>query len=208
MPVGDPLMTVAFSTTGHNVYRGTPGLASVDWDSPVAYLPASSSLVSLVGLGHSASQTYVYGIRPVLNGVEGQDISCFVELVTDGDGDWPGGRPSGVEFLDVWPGAGGSITVNWGYRTPYGQETPNDFALYHAPTSEISVGSPLATQAYVADGEYYHTFDLSEGQSYYFTVSARNASGVESPLASVIGPVLADSTAPQTPVVYTSVTLP
>jgi len=201
---GDPLMTVAFATGGYNVYRGRGDLSNVDFDTPVAYLPAGQTSPALAGLAHDASTRYVYAVRPVRNSLEGPDLSCHVEFVTDGEGEWTGARPVPVEVLEADVDAGGQVTVRWTFRTPYGGTPPADFAVYRSATRDISPGAPDATVPYLADGEYSHTFSLSDGQTSYFAVTARTSQAVESDLSPVVGPVVADASAPQTPTVYLS----
>lgn len=201
---GDGLMTVAFATGGYNVYRSQGDLSNVDFDTPVAYLPAGQTSPALTGLGHNASTRYVYAIRPVRNSLEGPDMSCHVEFVTDSEGEWTGARPVPVELVDADAGAGGQVTVRWTFRTPYGQTPPTDFAVYRSATRDISPGAPDAVEPYLADGEYSHTFTLSDGQTSYFAVTARTSQAVECDLSPVVGPVVADASAPQAPTVYLS----
>jgi len=47
---------------------------------------------------------------------------------------------------------------------------------------------------------------LVDGVAYYFAVTARDATPVESHLSGVIGPYIADDTAPETPSLLTSTT--
>lgn len=204
VPAGWPAITVAFATSGYNVYRGEGDISNVNFDAPVAYLRAGQTTPSLVGLGHNSSTRYTYAIRPVRNGLEGPDLSCRVELVIDDSGEWTGDRPTAVELVEAEPGPGGRVTVRWTFRTPYGQDPPADFAIYRSTGCNISPGSPDATEAYVTDGEYSHTFELSDGETCYFAITARTSQGVESELSAVVGPVRADASAPQTPTVYVS----
>ena len=201
---GDPLMTAAFSTTGYTVYRGLGDVSNVDFDTPVATLGAGESSASLTGLGHDASSRYTVVIRPVLNGLEGPDLSCAVEVVTDDEGEWIGSRPPAVERVDAEAGPAGDVTVRWTFRTPYGGSPPADFAVYRSTSRDAGSGEPEATETYSADGEYSHTFSLADGATGYFAVSARTAEGIESKLSPIVGPIVADASAPQTPTVYLS----
>ena len=199
---GDPLMTGAFSTTGYNVYRGQGDASSVDFDAPIAHLRAGEFSPSLTGLGHDASARYTYVIRPVLNGLEGPDLSCSIEVVTDDEGQWIGNRPAAVETVEAEAGPGGQVTVRWTFRTPYGGAPPADFAIYRSAGRSASPGSPEAVETYVTDGEYTHVFERPDGETSFFAVSARTAQGVESELSPVVGPVVANASAPHTPTVY------
>lgn len=195
-------------SAGHRVYRGIGGLSEVDFDEPVGFAQADSTSISLAGLGHGLATRYTYAVRPVCgNGwLETPDHSCTTEFETDASGEAMGQRPGAVEWLDAVVGPGGEIRLVWRWRRPYGGLEPADFCLYCATGPDIVQGSPQATETYVAEGEYSHTFCLTDGQSYYFAVAARTAGAVESHLSSVIGPYLADATAPGAPSVVVSTT--
>jgi len=178
----------------------------VDFSTVVAAAGAEASAISVVGAGHLADRRYTYVLRPVLNDLETPDVSCVVEFRTDVGGTWPGAAPAGVEGLDATVGAGGQITLAWTYRTPYGAGPPADFCAYHGPGRRIALGTPQATLPYTRDGGYEMTLSLTGGQTYFFTVTARSAEGLQSDPCDVIGPFVADDAAPQTPVVYTTKT--
>ena len=204
---GGPLTTVAYSTTGHNAYRGTGDLSNVDFSQPIAYLRGGQTTVELPpgsSGGHDPNTRYTYAIRPVREGLEGLDVTCAEDFITDAQGDWTGGGPPAVESIDAEVLAEGKISVHWSFRTPYGRSPPHDFAVYYAAGPAITPGSPQATEGYTSDGSYHHLFSLADGQTCFFAVSARTAGGVDSPLSDVIGPFVADAAAPQTPTVYTS----
>jgi len=192
---------------GHRVYRGVGGLPNVDWDTPVGFAQADSTTIAVTGAGHAASTRYTYAVRPVAgNGwLETPDVSNTCEFETDGSGDWMGARPAAVEWLDAAVEAGGEIKLSWSWRRPYGAAVPEDFALYCATSPQIAPGSPQATEPFVSQGLYSHTFSLANGQSYWFAVTAR-ASGVESDLSRIIGPYVADAAAPGAPTASVSTT--
>jgi len=196
-------------SSGHRVYRGVGGLSNVDFSSPVGFAQADATSLSLPGLGHTPSTRYTYVVRPVAgNGwLITPDASCAVEFETDADSDWLGERPAPVEWLRAQVQAAGSIELSWSWRKPHGGSAPDDFRLYHADGPGIAPGSAQATVAYTADGRYSHVFSLGDGQTCYFAVTARNSEGVESHLSDVIGPYLADATAPAAPTVSVSTTL-
>ena len=193
---------------GYRVYRGLGGLSQADFAVPVGFAQAGATSLTLAGLGHEASARYTYVVRPVCgNGwIETPDQSCAVELETDASGQWTGQRPDAVEWLDAAVGSGGDIHLRWRWRRAYGADEPADFALYCAAAPDITPGSPQATVAYAGEGEYSHTFSLADGQSYWFAVTARSGGGVESHLSRVVGPYLADATAPAPPSVVISKT--
>jgi len=188
----------------YRVYRGVGGITNVNWSAPVAEVNPEVTSPTLSGLGHAASTRYTYVVRPVRGGdeLETPDLSCAVEFETDAAGDWMGARPAPVEQLSAEVMADGRIRLTWHYRTPYGMTAPHDFGVYHAPSADITPGSPQATVTYQADGRYTTTLNLTDGQTYYFAVTARTTAGVESRLSPVVGPFVADATAPTAPTVY------
>jgi len=191
---------------GHRVYRGVGGLANVDFDMAVGFAQADATSIPLVGLGHEASTRYTYVLRPVCgNGwLETPDVSNSCEFETDGSGDWLGSRPTGVEWLAADVEDGGDIKLSWSWRRSQGESAPNDFGLYYATSPTITAGSPDATESFSSEGRYSHTFSLTGGQTYWFAVTARTSGGVESPLSKIIGPYVADDTAPGAPIVSLS----
>ena len=189
--------------TGYRFYRGVGDVSNVDFDAPVATAGKGDSSVEIVGLGHNPSTRYVYAARAVLDDIETPDVSCTVEFQTGPGGDWVGQVPAAVEVVHAVVQSAGRITLGWSYRTPEGGEAPADFAVYCAHSSAITRGSPHSTLAFTRDGPYGTTLNLADGETYYFAVTARTAEGVESPLSDVIGPYVADASAPPQPVVYT-----
>ena len=88
----------------------------------------------------------------------------------------------------------------------YGQSPPNDFGIYYATDPDITPGSPDATETYVADGEYFKDLTLSDGVAYWFGITARTSDPVESHISEIIGPFIADDTAPDAPGLAVSAT--
>ena len=204
------LCTGLFQRT-YNLYRGTGGISGVDFSTPVGTVEGAESSKTWRDMGHDADARYTYVLRPVRqdadgNDLETPDLSCRVEFETDGDGDWLGDRPGPVEALTAEIISGGEIRLRWRYRTPYGGTAPNDFGIYYGTTPSITPGSPNATESYTADGEYSKDLTLIDGVAYYFAITARDATPVESHLSGVIGPYIADDTAPDTPSLLTSTT--
>ena len=183
----------------YRLYRGKGGLGAVDFDTVIAEFLQGATSGSVVGAGHEASTSYTYVLRPVINDLETPDYSCRCEMVTDGAGEWTGLRPAPVEVVEAEVSSGGDIIVRWAYRTPYGQDAPEDFGVYYSTTPDITPGSPDASEAYTADCLYSETLLLEDGVSYWFAVTARTAGGVESELSEIIGPFVADAGAPATP---------
>ena len=192
--------------TGYHLYVTQGGLVDTDFQAdPVAVIPAGQSSGVLVGGGFAASGRYTLVLRPVIADVETPDISCRFEFETDPDGQWLGLRPSPVEAAGAELLPAGQVAVSWTYRTPTGGVAPQDFGVYYASKPEITAGYPQATVSYERDGKYSCTLSLVGGQTYFFGVTARSPGGVESYLSPIIGPVVADSSAPmQPPVILTT----
>ncbi|KKL96563.1 hypothetical protein LCGC14_1843250 [marine sediment metagenome] len=193
----------------YRVYRGVGDITNVDFGTVIAEVDGALTTVSLTGEGHAASTRYTYAVRPVRGGdeLETPDLSCAVTFETDGGGDWLGDRPAMVEFLEATVEDGGDIALAWSFRTPYGGSAPNDFGVYYSGTPDITPGSPDATESYTSDGRCATTLTLTGGQTYWFAVTSRSAGGVESLLSEIIGPFVADSTAPGAPDLYLRATL-
>ena len=190
--------------SGYKVYRGVGGLGSVDFSSDVGSVVSGNDSIDLVGLGYAVSTRYAYVLRAVVDDLETPDLSCAVEFVTDGSGDWLGNRPAIPSGLTATVKDGGDVELRWTYRTPWGGAAPADFGIYYGTDPQITTGSPQTTKAYAAPGRYAKTITLSDGVTYWFGITARTAGGVESPLSGVVGPVVADDTAPSAPTLLAS----
>lgn len=193
---------------GHRVYRGPGGISSVDFARPVGYAQCDATVIRLADLGHEPLARYTYVARPVAGTtwLETPDLSNACEVETDAGGDWLGNRPAGVEWLWAEVVSGGRITVSWSYRTPPGRLAPTDFGVYCALRPRIASGNPSAVVNYTRDGIVSHTFDLADGVSYWFAVTARCGPPrrIESHMPAPIGPFMADASAPLAPSVTVS----
>ena len=192
--------------TGYHLYVTQGSLVDTDFEvNPAAVIPAGQASGVLVGSSFAASGRYTLVLRPVIDDAETPDISCRFEFETDPAGQWLGLRPSSVEAVSAEVLSAGQVTVSWTYRIPEGGIRPEDFGLYHASGPEITTGDPQATVSYERDGRYSCSLSLVGGQTYFFGITARSASGVESYLSPVVGPVVADRSTPmQPPVVLTT----
>jgi hypothetical protein len=190
---------------GHRVYRGTGGISGVDFARPAGHAQCDATVIRLAGLGHEPLARYTYVARPVAGAawLETPDLSNACEVETDAGGDWLGGRPAGVEWLSAEVLSAGRITVSWSYRAPPGRPVPTDFGVYCRTGPRIVSGSPSAVVDYTRDGTVSHTFDLADGASYWFAVTAR-CGGVESRVPAPIGPFVADASTPSAPLVTVS----
>ena len=168
--------------------------------SPAAVIPAGQSSGVLADTEFDASRRYMLVLRPVIDGMETPDISCRFEFETDLSGDWLGQRPGAVEAVHAEVLPAGRISVSWSYRIPDLAPTiPEEFCVYHSTDPGIEAGEPQATVSYERDGVYSCTLSLVGGVSYFFVVTARSSEGVESHMSAVVGPVLADDSAPAQP---------
>ena len=188
--------------TGYHLYVTQGSLVDTDFEAaPTAVIPAGQTSGVLVGYSFTASRRYTLVLRPVIDDVETPDISCRFEFETDPAGQWLGLRPSPVEAVSAEVLSAGQVAVSWTYRIPTGGLEPEDFGVYYASGPEITAGDPQSTVSYGRDGRYSCTLSLVGGQTYFFGITARSAGGVESYLSPVVGPIVADSTAPVQPLV-------
>ncbi|MCY2925985.1 MAG: hypothetical protein NT031_11205 [Planctomycetota bacterium] len=183
----------------YNLYRGVgESIAAVDFATPVA-----SGLVSgaarMAGLGHAASTKYLYVLRPVRDGMEMPNITARCVLETDPAGRWPGNRPAPVGSVSARVLAGGQIRVSWSSRTPDSAPPAAQFAVYHGSGEAIVTGTPQAIAGYEADGPYSCSFTLTDGQAYWFAVTAVGEGGLESVPSPSAGPYVARASAPNAP---------
>jgi hypothetical protein len=184
----------------YRLYRGVgDSLANVDFTTPVATVHSAMSAETFVGLTHAASTKYTYVLRPVLNGLEMPSIACRVLFETDGSGEWIGLTPASPQTLSATAKAGGTVRLSWSYRTAAGKAAPATFGVYYGTSPAIVKGTPQATVAYTADGRFFHILSLTDGVAYWFAVTALSATGKESSLSNVFGPIIADAAAPPSP---------
>jgi hypothetical protein len=198
-------------TKWYYLYRGEGGISEVDFSNEVATVGGGNASNVFSGLIHEANTRYTYVLRPARKLSDDSilitpDMSCRVEFETDDSGDWLGNRPGSVEGMSAEIISGGQIRLRWRYRTPYGGDAPNDFGIYYSTSPNITPGSPNATESYTADGAYSKEITLSDGVAYYFAITARDAAPVESHISEIIGPFIADGTAPDAPSLLTSTT--
>jgi len=193
--------------TGYHLYVTRGGLVDTDFQAdPAAVIPAGQTSGVLVDSSFAASGRYTLVLRPVIDDAETPDISCRFEFETDPAGQWFGLRPRSVEAVSAEVLSAGQVAVSWTYRTPEGGVRPEDFGVYHTSGPEITAGDPQAIVSYERDGRGACTLSLVGGQTYFFGVTARSGSGVESQMSPVVGPVVADSAAPMTPPVVLTTT--
>lgn len=190
--IGNPLMTTAFSTSGYNVYRGSSSVLGIDYDSPVAYLRSGVSQASLT-IVPDASTTYKYALRAVRFDIETPGIDCVADFETDNTADWVGNRPLAVINYGLDQRSGGVLRVRWHYLT--GDASAVDFAMWYDTVEPTGTGAPDATETYDTDRLYYHDFTMADGLAYYIRIVARDSGGVASD-AVIVGPLVADATAP------------
>ena len=193
--------------TGYHLYVTPGALVDADFEiTPEAVIPAGQSSGVLVGYGFGVSGRHTLVLRPVIDDVETPDISCRYEFETDSGGQWLGVRPAPVEGAVAEVQSAGRVNVSWTYRVPDRGVVPEDFCIYCGSGPEITAYASQTVVEYERDGVYACTLSLVGGQTYYFRVTARSGSGVESHLSPVVGPVLADSTAPMVPPVILTTT--
>ena len=190
---GNPLMTVAFQDDGYNLYSGIIG--SIDYDTVIAYFRRGVATGSLV-ITPDADTQYEYSLRAVRNNIETPGVDAVTDFKTDGGADWEGNRPDPV-FNELFEQASGAVLkVGWDYIT--GATAAADFALWVDTVEPDGSGAPDATVVYAADIPYTQDFTLVDGTAYFVRIVARSAGAVESDPV-IVGPLLADSSAPDVP---------
>ncbi len=192
---------------GYRVYRGSGGISCVDFSTPIAYAQCNADAISLAGLAHGPLARYTYVVRPVVGAMwlETPDLSNACEIEIDVGGDWVGNRPAGVERITASVEAGGRINVRWSYRTPPGLAAPQEYCIYCSTSAHIAVGNPSAVVDFASDGPVEHGFDLADGVSYWFAVTAKS-DGIESRMPAPVGPFVADASVPEAPSVAVTCT--
>ncbi len=193
--------------SGYNLYVAPGDLAEVDFSmSPAVVIPAGQSSCVLLDYAFDVSQRYTLVLRSVISGYETPDFSCRFEFETDQEGQWLGVRPVSVEAVSAKQLSAGRVKLSWTYRTPDRGVSPEAFCVYYESGPGITAGDPQAVVSYEQDGAADCTLSLVGGQTYFFAVTARSSDGVESYLPPVVGPVLADSSAPLSPPVILTTT--
>ena len=189
--------------TGYRAYRGSGGIGSVDFDTPVGSVASSNDSISMAGLGHTPGVTYTYVVRPVVDDLETPDYSAVVQAQILSNGEWAGALPVAVSSFTARAIAGGVIRLQWEYRTPRGGATPLAFVIYSANDPVVDTdGAATASETYTADGLYTKDLTLVDGVTYWFAVNAVTAAAAVGP-NSFAGPAIADATAPDAPTIFT-----
>ncbi len=177
--------------TGYRIYRGLGSICDVDFSAPVGTAPASATSVQLEALGHAPSRCYAYALRAVVDDIEEDGVSCWVQFETDAQGLYVGRRPPAVLGLAAQPISGARIRLTWSCHTSASGPAVAEFAVYHGPSPQVPGGLPALTVPFTRDGEYSCILTLEHGQTRYFRVATRTAAGFESPPARSVGPIVA-----------------
>ena len=187
--------------TGYRVYRGSGGLGTVDFDTPVDTVVSGNDTISIVGAGHTAGVTYTYVVRPVVSDLETPDYSAVVQVPIASNGEWSGNRPVAVSSFSAEPIADNKIRLQWQYNTPRGGTAPIIFAIFWDNNPVVDTSSSAdASEAYTTDKLYTKDLTLTDGLTYWFAILAVTAT--------VGGPtvfseaVIADGTAPAAPTIF------
>lgn len=145
VPVGSPLMTVAFELGGYNLYRGD-SRETIDWDTPVAYARPGTSQFDMQ-LPLLVGQRHVLAIRAVSQaGIEeaSRDVLTYVEI--DGQGMLTAAPPAMVEQLTADPLADDELLVGFTCRRQPGRQMPTAFdILTDHGAGPLDLDNPLAT---------------------------------------------------------------
>ena len=175
--------------TGHYLYRGPGGLGTINFDIPLAAIPAGQSEVVLQGAGHIPGARYTYALRPVVNDVVAPDVSCVTAFATDASGQWSGAPPAAPTRVSLSLRPTGTVRVQWRYDTPPGAAAPADFALRIARSLPVdTTAATTTTAAYTRDGTYLQDVPTGAG-TFYIALEARSAAGAHS-LPAIAGPIV------------------
>jgi len=145
VPVGSPLLTVAFERGGYNIYRGAGSADTIDWTDPVACVRPGQQMISF-GQVLAPGERHVYAARAVsADGVE-EHNTHVVAYLEQANGDLAGpplARPRDLT-ADVLPT--GDLLVGFSYHRPVGFATPDGFdILSDNGTGQIDLDNPVAT---------------------------------------------------------------
>ena len=194
VPVGSPLMTVAFQVSGYNVYRGIGGPEQIDWNNPVAYLRPSEEAISFAQTLLPA-QRYIYGVRTVSGGgLEERNTHVVTYVEIDGNGNLlppPLARP---EEVTATVQTDGNILMGFSYRAPLGYTSADGFdILSDHGTGRLDLENPVATIDEVDDAQC--DFEIS-------------IEGPQTPLLLAVRPRYEDRTGPLSRTVFVSSSSP
>lgn len=141
---GLPWMTVSFPKQGHNIYKGTGGVESVDFSAPVACLRHDQDQATLKTT-LAAGQRHLYAARAVsTTGIEEKNtiITTFIEVDEQGETLSP---PLSRPFeLSATAQTDGSLLVSFSHEVNDGESEPTSFELLSDfGTGEINLNSPV-----------------------------------------------------------------
>ncbi len=158
-----PTVTGGSNITGYNIYRSEgPGAE--------AFLMAVGKVLTFVDAGLNANTTCYYYIT-ALNGAGEGAPSIEVHATTYG-------MPSEPRALAAVPG-NTTVQLSWSQPTDNGRTAIAQYKIYRGTSSGSEV---LLT---TAEGLNYNDIELTNGQTYFYRVSAVNAVG-EGPLGQEI----------------------
>ncbi len=100
---------------GYNIYRG---VATINYNTPVGYVPPGADTVDLVGLRHAANAEYFYGVRCISSaGVEETNSDRIVRVIVDDERELIGPAPNQITWATITPAADGKMTVDYRYNS-------------------------------------------------------------------------------------------
>jgi hypothetical protein len=131
----------------YKIYRGIGGVGNINWQSPVANVPAGTTQAVLAGLGHEIGVDYWYGLRAVSQeGLEESNTHVLVCVELDPQGQLlppPLARP---EELTARVERDGTILLGLSHQVPPGFAAADVFDVFSdGGTGELDLQTPLTT---------------------------------------------------------------
>jgi len=199
VPIGSPLMTVAFQLGGYNVYLGKGSPDMIDWDQAIAYTRYNVEAIT-INVPLMEGQKHVLAARAVSHlGVEEHNTHVLSYVELDAEGNLlprPMSAPSEIT-TDIQ--GDGSLVMSFSYRPPTGFAPADAFEIFSdGGTGTVDLEEPVATLSNVEP----HQTDfevLLNVESFPVKLAARGLKGEQNgPLSRTI--TVALSPAPLSPV--------
>ena len=179
-----------------NVYRGDAdgGAEGIDFSRVLAVSDIESTDVTVSGIVHEASESYLYAVRLANRaGVEEKSFGGVVRVSFDGSEELEGDFCNGILDLSVVRMSGRRVKIRWQYSAAGQKAACDKFFVYsNAGSGRVDFTEPIGTVKYARAGEYaFESAPLVAGR-WYFCVGAETAEGKER-LSSLAGIDITDA---------------
>ncbi len=130
----------------YNIYANDGQGGDIDYSMVMATTPSLSYLTSPL----AAPGDYKFAVRAIdtVSGIEEANTDARVRIVLDPAGNDVTASPNGVVGLSVWPTAGGTCRVSWGYDATGQGGPPSQFNVSLTPGPTASLTNLAASVAY------------------------------------------------------------